>query len=149
IDVWQIIGDRNRLHEHRAQLARQHFDIVIDFVLSSEHQAKELMQVLGGNTQRVVVLSSMDVYRAWGVFYGLEPGGLQPLPLTEDSELRTKPPYPQEVIKKTQQMISWIDAEYDKVPVEHVVLGTPDLAGTVLRLPMIYGPGDYVHRFYS
>jgi nucleoside-diphosphate-sugar epimerase len=146
--VRQIIGDRNQLDEHRGELARQHFDVVIDFVLSSERQARELMQLLGGITQRVVALSSMDVYRAWGVFYGHEPGGLQALPLTEESELRMRPPYPLEVIKKTQQMISWIDAEYDKVPVEHVVLSDPDLPGTVLRLPMIYGPGDYVHRFY-
>ena len=146
--VRQIIGDRNRLSEFRRLFAREKFEAVIDFVLSSERQAIDLMQTLRGITQNVVVLSSMDVYRAWGVFYGLEPGGLQPLPLAEDSELRTKPPYPPEVIKKTQQMISWIDAEYDKVPVERVVLGTPDLPGTVLRLPMIYGSGDYVHRFY-
>src|SRR5215469_430275 len=146
--VRQIIGDRNRFSQHREALGREHFDVVIDFILSSERQARDLMQTLRGITQRVVVLSSMDVYRAWGVFYGLEPGGLQPLPLTEDSELRTRAPYLPEVIKKAQQMVSWIDAEYDKVPVERVVLGDPDLSGTVLRLPMIYGPGDYAHRFY-
>ena len=146
--IRQIIGDRNRLSEHRAALSHEHFDVVVDFVLSSERQARDLMQIVRGLIQRVVALSSMDVYRAWGVFYGLEPGGLQPLPLTEDSELRSKPPYPPEVIKKTQQMISWIDADYDKVPVERVVLSDPDLPGTVLRLPMIYGPGDYIHRFY-
>jgi nucleoside-diphosphate-sugar epimerase len=144
----QIIGDRNRLSEHREALVGEHFDVVIDFILSSERQARDLVQALRGITQRVVVLSSMDVYRAWGVFYRLEPGGLQAMPLTEDSELRTKPPYPPEVINSRQQMISWIDAEYDKVPVERVVLGDPNLPGTVLRLPMIYGPGDYVHRFY-
>jgi nucleoside-diphosphate-sugar epimerase len=147
-DVRQIIGDRNRLSEHRGALARERFEMVIDFILSSERQATDLMQTLRGITQRVVVLSSMDVYRAWGVFYGLEPGGLQPLPLTEDSELRTKAPYPPEVIEKTQQMVSWIDDEYDKVPAERVVLGDSGLPGTILRLPMIYGPGDYVHRFY-
>jgi nucleoside-diphosphate-sugar epimerase len=147
-DMQQITGDRNCLHQYRETLRREHFDVVIDFILSSERQARDLMQALCGITQRVVALSSMDVYRAWGVFYRLEPGGLQAMPLTEDSELRTKPPYPPEVINSRQQMISWIDAEYDKVPVERVVLGDPDLPGTVLRLPMIYGPGDYVHRFY-
>jgi nucleoside-diphosphate-sugar epimerase len=45
-------------------------------------------------------------------------------------------------------MLSWLDSDYDKVPVERVVLGDPDLPSTVLRLPMIYGPGDYVHRFH-
>jgi len=146
--VRQMIGDRNRLSEHREVLARESFDVVIDFVLSSERQARDLIQILRGITNRILALSSMDVYRAWGVFYGLEPGGLQALPLSEDSELRTRPPYPPEVVKKTQKIVSWIDDEYDKVPVERVILGDPDLPGTVLRLPMIYGPGDYVHRFY-
>src|SRR5262249_51564849 len=35
---------------------------------------------------------------------------------------------------------------YDKIPVERVVLGEPDLPGTVLRLPMVHGPGDPCNR---
>jgi nucleoside-diphosphate-sugar epimerase len=45
-------------------------------------------------------------------------------------------------------MVSWADEEYDKVPVERIIMNDPALRGTILRLPMIYGPGDYVHRFY-
>ncbi len=147
-DVAQIIGDRNSLLDYRDQLARAKFDVVIDLVVSSVRQAWQLMQTLRGLTSRVVMLSSMDVYRAWGVHNGLEPGGLEPLPLTEDSALRTKPAYPPEVVKSLKQMVSWVDDEYDKVPAERAVLSDPQLPGTVLRLPMIYGPGDYVHRFH-
>ena len=146
--VKQIIGDRNRLSDYRDALSRENFDLALDFVLSSKRQAEQLMETLRGITGRVVVLSSMDAYRAWGVFYGQEPGGLEPLPVTEESAVRTAPPYPPEAIEKVHQMISWIDSEYDKVPVEQVVLGNSILPGTVLRLPMIYGPGDYVHRFH-
>lgn len=146
--IRQIIGDRNYLGDFRDTFAREKFDAVIDFVLSSERQVRNLMQTLRGITQRVVALSSMEVYRAWGVFYGLEPGVLQPLPLTEDSELRSKSPYPPEVVNRLRQMVSWVDDDYDKVRVERAILGDPDLPATVLRLPMIYGPGDYVHRFY-
>jgi hypothetical protein len=32
--------------------------------------------------------------------------------------------------------------------VERAILGDPDLPGTVLRLPMIYGPGDRLRRFH-
>jgi hypothetical protein len=32
--------------------------------------------------------------------------------------------------------------------VERAVLGEPSLPGTVLRLPMVHGPGDYQHRLY-
>jgi nucleoside-diphosphate-sugar epimerase len=146
--VHEIVADRNRLEDYREQLARERFDVVIDFVLSSQPQARQLMETLRGITPRVVALSSMDVYRAWGVFYGMEPGGPEPLPLNEDSALRTRPPYPPEALKRVSQMVSWADEEYDKVPAERVVLGDPHLPGTVLRLPMIYGPGDYVHRFH-
>ncbi|HKF23356.1 MAG TPA: NAD-dependent epimerase/dehydratase family protein [Candidatus Angelobacter sp.] len=146
--VAEIIGDRNHLADYRDALAREKFDLVIDFVLSSKRQAEQFMGTLREITGRVVVLSSMDAYRAWGVFTGMEPGGLEPLPVTEDSALRTAPPYPPEVIKRLQQMVSWADAEYDKVPVEGIVLGNATLPGTILRLPMIYGSGDYAHRFH-
>jgi nucleoside-diphosphate-sugar epimerase len=91
----------------------------------------------------------MDVYRAWGVFQGTEPGGLEELPLDEDSALCTQPPFTPEAAKKSQELLEWITAEYDKVPTERVVLSNPDLPCTVLRLPMVYGPGDYIHRFYQ
>jgi nucleoside-diphosphate-sugar epimerase len=80
----------------------------------------------------------------------MEPGGLQELPLTEDSELRTsRNTYPPEVLKRLRtSLYPWIDEEYDKIPVEQAVLGDPKLPGTILRLPMIYGPGDPLHRFY-
>ncbi len=144
----QISRDRNRLPEYREQLARENFDVVIDFVVSSARQARQLMDTLRGITSRVIVLSSMDVYRAWGVYNGLEPGGLEPLPVNEDSALRTRAPYPPEVLQRLRQMVTWADDEYDKVPAEQLVLSGPALPGTVLRLPMIYGPGDYVHRFH-
>jgi nucleoside-diphosphate-sugar epimerase len=38
--------------------------------------------------------------------------------------------------------------DYEKILVERVVTGQPHLPGTVLRLPMVYGPGDYRHRMY-
>jgi nucleoside-diphosphate-sugar epimerase len=146
--VPQILGDRNRLDHFREQIAREQFDVVIDFVVSSVRQARQLMETLRGITAGVVVLSSMDVYRAWGVFYGLEPGGLQPMPVNEDSALRTNAPYPPEMIKKVQQMVTWVDDEYDKIPAERVVVNDAGLPGCVLRLPMVYGPGDYAHRFH-
>ena len=145
----EIIGDRNRLGEHHDLFRKKKFDLIIDMILSSERQARELMDTFRGLTARVVAPSSMDVYRAWGVFYGFEPGGLQEMPVTEDSELRTSHiPYPPEVLKKVQQIYPWVDDEYEKINVEKAVLNDRDLPGTVLRLPMVYGPGDPVHRFH-
>jgi nucleoside-diphosphate-sugar epimerase len=145
----EILGDRNRLDERRETLAREKFDVVIDFILSSERQAKHLIETFRGIAGRVVALSSMDVYRAWGVFYGLEPGDLEPMPVDETSAVRTqRQTYPPEVLKRVQAMLPWLDDEYDKVRVERAILGDEELPGTVLRLPMVYGPGDFAHRFY-
>jgi nucleoside-diphosphate-sugar epimerase len=83
--------------------------------------------------ERAVVASSADVYRAYGRLNRTEPGPLEPLPLTEDSPLR-------EVV---------IKEEYDKVGVEGEARADPDFPVTVLRLPAIHGPGDYLHRLYA
>jgi nucleoside-diphosphate-sugar epimerase len=37
---------------------------------------------------------------------------------------------------------------YEKILVERVYLSDPELFGTVLRFPVVYGPGDYQHRLY-
>ena len=145
----EILGNRQLLQDHQREFRKEKFDVVIDFVLSSGRQAQQLMDTFRGIAGRVVALSSMDVYRAWGVFYGLEPGGLQELPLTEESALRTsRITYPPEALKKTRTIYGWLDDEYDKIPVEEAVLSDARLPGTVLRLPMIYGPGDPAHRFH-
>ncbi|HEY6249665.1 MAG TPA: NAD-dependent epimerase/dehydratase family protein [Candidatus Angelobacter sp.] len=145
----EILGDRNRLGEFRDVFLCKKFDLVIDMALSSSRQAQELVNTFRGLVSRVVVPSSIDVYRAWGVFYGLEPGGLQEMPVTEESDLRTrKIPYPPERLKKIQEIFPWMDDDYEKIAVEKTVLNEHDLPGTVLRLPMVYGPGDPVHRLH-
>jgi nucleoside-diphosphate-sugar epimerase len=147
--VEEILGNRQSLQDHQPEFRRLKFDVVVDFVLSSGRQAQQLMDTFRGIAHRVVALSSMDVYRAMGVFYGFEPGGLQELPLTEDSDLRTsRNVYSPEALANVRTVYRWVDDEYDKIPVEQAVLSDSRLPGTVLRLPMIYGPGDPLHRFH-
>lgn len=139
-----ILGDRRDL----AALCPS-ADVIVDLVLSSGAQAKALMQAFRGRAQRVVAASSIDVYRACGVLHGSEPGPIEPVPLTEDSPLRTNlQTYPPAQVKMLQKIFGWLDDEYDKIPVERAILGDPELPGTVLRLPMIYGPGDHLSRFH-
>ena len=145
----RIIGDRKRLRDSEPAIRAFAPDVVIDLVLSSGTQASELARVIRGITARVVALSSMDVYRACGVLHGLEEGPLEPVPLTEESALRTRlATYPPSVIAMMQHVFGWLDDEYDKIPVERAILGDSGLAATVLRLPMVYGPGDALHRFW-
>ncbi len=146
--VEQIVGDRDRLAASAAELKRFAPEVVIDLVISSGTQAEHLMILFRGAVRRVVMLSSMDVYRAIGVAQGTEPGPLQEVPLTEESELRRGlHPYPPEQLKGLRKIFSWATDDYDKIPAEQVVMNDPQLPGTVLRLPMVYGPGDPLHRF--
>ena len=143
----ELLGDRRHLANHRDELRALRADVVIDLVLSSGRQARELVEVFHGATGRIVALSSCDVYRACGVLHGSEPGPLEPVPLTEDSPLRTTlQTYPPERIRMLQQVFGWLDDEYDKIPVERELFADARLPATVLRLPMVYGPGDPLHR---
>jgi nucleoside-diphosphate-sugar epimerase len=147
--VDEIRGDRNQLSASRQELKRFAPDVVIDLVISSGPQAEELMNIFRGATRRVVMLSSIDVYRAAGVLHGTETGPLQKVPLTEDSELRRSlHPYPAESVRVLRTIFSWLTDDYDKIPAERTVMNDRELPGTVLRLPMVYGPGDPLHRFY-
>jgi len=147
--VQEILGDRRELEVHQTAFKAFAPEIVLDVILSSGRRAADLMHVFRGRARRVVAVSSMDVYRACGVLHGSEPGDLEPLPLTEDSPVRTVlRTYPPENIKILQSVFAWVDDDYDKIPVEQAVLGDPKLPGTVLRLPMVYGPGDPLHRFF-
>lgn len=147
--VVEIRGDRNQLDASAEELKRFAPDVVIDLVISSGPQAEELMNFFGGATRRVVMLSSIDVYRAVGILHGTESGPLQEVPLTEESELRQNlHPYSPESMQLLRKVFTWATDDYDKIPAERVVMNDHELPGTVLRLPMVYGPGDPLHRFY-
>jgi nucleoside-diphosphate-sugar epimerase len=105
----------------------------------NEDEARNLIGVFEGISQRVVAVSSQDVYRAYDRVTGRDPGPPDQIPLTEEAPLREKLyPYEREGVK-----------DYEKILVERVVMGTHGLPGTILRLPVVYGPGDYQHRLFE
>jgi nucleoside-diphosphate-sugar epimerase len=145
----EILGDQRELAKSTAEFRDFSPDVVVHFILASERQARATMDVFRGIARRVVALSSGDVYRAAGILHGTEPGPLQPVPLTEESDLRTKgQTYSKEAMELVRQRLGWVDDDYDKIPVERAIMSDPELAGTILRLPMVYGPGDMFHRLY-
>jgi nucleoside-diphosphate-sugar epimerase len=99
--------------------------------------------------QRVVAISSQDVYRAYGKIIGLEPGPVEPVPLAETALLRQRLfPYRGEHPRSQDDPLRRLD-DYEKILVERAVMGDPDLPGTILRLPMVYGPRDQQHRSFE
>jgi nucleoside-diphosphate-sugar epimerase len=111
--------------------------------------AQEVLGMFKGRARRVVAISSQDVYRAYGRLIGTEPGEPDPLPLSEDAPLRERLyPYRGEQPRPEDDPQRWMD-DYDKIPAEQIFLGDPALPGTILRLPMVYGPRDDQHRFFA
>jgi len=148
-DVLHLSGDRNQLSAYRSQLQEFAPDSIVDLILSSGEQARELMNVARGVTGRVIALSTGDVYRAWGVLHGVESGAIEPLPIREDSPLRTnRKLYSPETLRMMKSIFPWATEDYDKIAVEEAVMSDPAVPGTVLRLPMVYGPGDLAHRLF-
>jgi len=147
-EIVHIHGDRERLADHRPELARFDPEVVLDTRPLTEDQARVLMTTLAGISGRVVALSSGDVYRAYGLIHGTETGLPEPTPIREGAPLRQRLyPYRGEVPRAPGDPMRWLD-DYDKILVERVVMGEPGLPGTILRLPMVYGPGDEQHRLY-
>src|SRR5690349_2318913 len=126
--VRRINGERRNLDDYIGQFRQLSPDVVLDMLAFTRQDAEMLMRVFKGLAQRVVVPSSCDVYRVFGRLHGTEPGPPDPIPLTEDAPLREK--------------LSVHGEDYEKRWVEEVVMSTPELPGTILRYPMIYGKND-------
>lgn len=132
-------GDRNQLELSADDFRRLRPDVVVDCIAFTEQQAKSLVQVFRQVSKRVVVLSSGDVYRANDLLFRRVAGAIEPTPLSESSALRERF-YPYRGVPIPQAYgVNWDD--YDKILVERVALSDGDLSATILRLPMVYGPG--------
>lgn len=135
-------GDRAELPAHRDAFARFGPEAVVDTIAYTEREGEELVRTFRGLAGRLVVLSSQDVYTAYGRLLRLEGGSPDPSPLTEDSPLRSsRYPYRGMACRPDEMAYS-----YDKILVEQAVAGNVDLPATVLRLPCVYGPRDRQRR---
>jgi nucleoside-diphosphate-sugar epimerase len=143
--IFAIRGERGRLEKSLPMFRNFRPQTVIDILAYTEQDAKELMSVFGGLAERVVVLSSQDVYRAFAIVWKLEEGELQSVPFNEDAKLRADL-YPYRHLATNEDDFKYY---YGKIPVERIVMSNPQLPGTVLRLPCVYGIGDHKHRVFE
>ena len=143
--VQHLHGERADLVDFRADFQQFAPEVVVDMMALNQGDGETLARVFRGLARRLVVISSCDVYRAYDRLRGADPGPPDPNPLTEDSPLRDKLyPYREQADSPEHRFY-----EYDKILVERAVMGRPELPATVLRLPMVYGPGDYQHRTFE
>ncbi len=124
--------DRHDEAALRDVLADARADGLIDACALTGADAETAIRALPGD-MRLVVLSSMDVYRAFGALHaGVE---TDPMPLDEASPVRAER-YPYR--GKLPGM-----EDYEKLDVEEAYLAR---GATVCRLPMVYGEHDEQRR---
>ena len=128
--VRHVHGDVAAFDDGLAELRALRPEVVVDMLAFRAVEARRVL-AFAEVARRAVVVSSADVYRAFGRVHRSEPGAPDPTPLTEESPLREKV----------------IDRDYDKVGVERAVAGAA-LPVTVVRYPAVHGPGDPKHRLY-
>lgn len=131
----EIIGDRRDGVLLTRAVTEASPDVLVDMIPYTAKDAEVVRQACRGVVPRVVALSSIDVYLAFGRIKNTEPGPLQPTPLTETSALR-----------ETNQPGG---PDCDKIAVERTYRDDPELPATILRLPAIHGEKDKYRRFRS
>jgi nucleoside-diphosphate-sugar epimerase len=131
-EAQHVHTDRSELAAHRHALAAFKPDAALDCRALTRTEAETAIAALPDGI-RLVVISSMDVYRAFGaVNEGRE---TDPVPLDEASPVRPNR-YPYRGLVPDRH-------DYDKLDVEDVYLPR---GATSLRLPMVYGERDYQRR---
>lgn len=138
--VTSVHGNRDETTALRTAIDTASPDVVVDAILYTEAQAATLVNVCTGNTDRLVVLSSEDIYRQYDGLRGHSSHSPDPVPLTETAPLR-RSWYPY----RGSDTDFVYAHDYDKRLVEQQVRAAP-VPATVLRLPKVYGPGGTDHH---
>lgn len=124
--------ERADLPGHRAVIEEFGPEAAIDCRALTRADAEIALEALPSGI-RLVVISSVDVYRAFGALH--DDRETDPVPIDEDSPVRAnRYPY--------RGKMEGMD-DYDKLDVEDVYLPR---GATSLRLPMVYGERDYQRR---
>jgi nucleoside-diphosphate-sugar epimerase len=144
-EVEHIHGDRRQIVEFAGTFKDLAPEVVLDMIPSGEKSGEMLVDLFKRIARRLVAISSGDVYRAYDRLRGIDPGPPDPAPLTEDSPLRDRL-YPYRTDTTPPEDFGY---HYDKILMERAVMRDPDLPATIIRLPMVYGPGDYQHRLHE
>jgi len=137
-NVHHLHTDRSLLAHLAGEFQRLLPEVVIDMAAYTEQEALATVHAFRGVARRLVVLSSQDVYRAYGRFHRKETGPLEPVPAGEDAPLR-------EQLYPYRGSGRGLD-DYEKILVERAAASSPVLPATVLRLPMVFGERDGQHR---
>lgn len=131
-DLPHVHADRTQLGDVRSDIDAFAPDALVDCMAIGASDTDSVLDALG-HIGRLVVLSSCDVYRAFGAVHAETV--TDPVPLDEASPVRPERfPY--------RGKVPGMD-DYEKLDAEERYV---ERGGTVLRLPMVFGEHDYQRR---
>jgi len=142
--VKHIYGDKMHLEQQKDTFRALSPDVVVDMIAYTEKDIEVVLRTFRDITKRLVMVSSQDVYRAYGAARQADKGSLEPLPISEASTVRNNR-YPYQDPAKDPD--DWCN-RYDKIPLEEMVMNEPYIRATIVRLPAVYGPNDPQHRLF-
>ena len=134
--VNRIEGKKENLSDFREEFKVFDPRIVVDIVPFTEGESGNLIRTFQGTVDRIVAVTSLDVYRACEVWAREDPGPIEPTPMTEESPLR-----------QSRVGDEKPDQSHYEIMIEKAVLNESESPGTVLRIPRVYGPGS--HNLFS
>jgi nucleoside-diphosphate-sugar epimerase len=113
-------------------------NVLIDMTAYTGEDMERLVAAIPVSLERLVVVSSGDVYWTYAAFLGLSPARPPAAALDEGASLREQLyPYRAEA-KGPEDLLYW----YEKIVVERTARTSAGVPVTILRLPMVYGPED-------
>ncbi len=128
-----VLLDLNWMPKNVPAALREDYDVVVHMIAMTQKDADIATRLIAGRCDHVVVVSSCDVYLAYGRFIRTEPGPSQRAPIDESCALRTRR-YPYRVPGRVGSF-----DDYDKIVVENAFRRAEGLTATVLRLAKVYG----------
>ena len=136
--VSHIHGDRLGLPRFASLFRAWAPDVVLDTFAYDRDDLALVKRATEEIPCRFVILSSMDVYRAYAIYCRLEEGAPDTRRLEENAPLRrVLYPYRKDAASSDDLMYG-----YDKIPAEHYAMNEMNKPVTILRLGKVYGPGD-------
>lgn len=140
--VRHLHGDRRYLESYRASFRAFLPDVVVDMVPRNGADARRVVAAVAGTCGALVAVSSVSVYRSFGVLVGTEVAPVDNTPAPETAPLRRRLfPYRGAEPRPADDPLGWLDT-YDKIPAERVLTSCAAMPSSIVRLPMVYGPGD-------
>lgn len=131
--VTHIMGDKGSLAFYRDECLEFKPDVAVHLSANTGDEASSFLEVFQGKVAQTIVTSNTNVYLAHARLRRTEPGASVAVPINERAPLR--------------ELGLGNEESGDKRDVEKILRNSKDPC-TLLRLPPVYGPNDYLRRFY-